>query len=86
MTQDSILETDPTGTAAELAEFVRNMEAELPTRFLPVVREHYQNLIGLSRVLAAAGHPPEDIQRHVRDLVASYELKLLQAIETEKES
>ncbi|MDD7973361.1 hypothetical protein [Roseinatronobacter alkalisoli] len=60
-------------------------ESGLPARLLPVVREHYQNLIELSQALQAAGHPSEDIQRYVHALVASYETKLLQAIEAEKD-
>lgn len=72
-------------TKAQLEEFVQKWQSELPPQIVPVVQDHYANLVAMAGVLRAAGHKPEDIRQYVRQLIASYERRLLEAIEVEED-
>lgn len=70
-------------TAAQLEGFVSKWEAELPAEIVPVVHEHYQNLVQLTKALQATGRSQDQIRRDVRILICSYEAKILEVISLE---
>lgn len=71
--------------ADQLEGFVQKWETELPPQVVPVLQEHCRNLVSMTAALKAAGHTPEDIRTYVRTLITSYESKLLEAIEVERD-
>lgn len=69
----------------QLEGFVQKWETELPPQVVPVLQEHCRNLVSMTAALKAAGHTPEDIRSYVHTLISSYESKLLEAIEVERD-
>lgn len=70
-------------TAAELEGFVAKWEGDLPAEIVPVLREHYQNLLVLTKAMQAAGRSQDEIRNDVHILIRSYEAKILEAIRLE---
>lgn len=69
--------------AAELEGFVAKWEGEIPAEIVPVLREHYRNLLALTKALQAAGRSQDEIRSDVHLLIRSYEAKILEAIRLE---
>lgn len=85
MTRDCSARSADTGFRF-LEGFRVRWEPELPPELIPVLQDHYRNLLALVNALNEAGHTPDEIRRCVHDLIASYEAKLLKAIETHKKA
>jgi len=81
MTRDCPVQSTGSTDLQILEGFRVRWEPELPLVLIPVLQDHYRNLLALVNALNAAGHTPDEIRRCVHDLVASYEAKLLKAIE-----
>jgi hypothetical protein len=69
--------------ASELEAFVEKWEGDIPAEIVPVLREHYRNLLSLTKAMQAAGRSQEEIRNDVHVLVRSYEAKLIEAIRLE---
>ncbi|MCC5961941.1 MAG: hypothetical protein JJU09_02340 [Rhodobacteraceae bacterium] len=77
------MQENPFDATDDADHFIQKWKDDLPPGIVPVIQEHHRNLIDLSRSLTAAGRDPEEIRRCVHVLIASYEKKLIEAIDAE---
>lgn len=67
-------------TSIHKAELADAWKVQVAPRLLPVLERHHRNLAALVVSLEAAGHPEPMIVACVRDLLATHEADLMQAL------